>query len=158
MAYTVLFICTGNMGRSPLAEVMARHRLAQALGVADGDLHLHGIRVLSAGTRALPLLQASGRAAAVAEEIGITMGRHPATRLTKKLAAAADVIFCMDAPQTQYVAKLGFGDKTRLLDPDGETIPDPRRHDTAFFRQVRSQIASALEQRVPEILADAGKS
>ena len=156
MTYTVLFVCTGNVGRSPLAEAMARRFLAEALGVEDAALESRGIRVLSAGTKAPTGLQASARANSVAEEIGITIGRHPARRLTKTMVREADLILCMDAEQTARISKWGLATNAELLDPSGREIPDPRRHDIAFFRQVRDQIAAALEDRVPQILAGAG--
>lgn len=94
LTYDVLFVCAGNIGRSPLAEVMARRFLAQALGVGDDELEANGIRVLSASTLAPPGVQASARATSVAKEIGITIGKHPSRRLNKEMAAEADVIFC----------------------------------------------------------------
>ncbi|MDR9450358.1 MAG: low molecular weight phosphatase family protein [Acidimicrobiia bacterium] len=156
MTYTVLFLCTGNVGRSPLAEVMARRFLAEAIGVEDGELEARGLRVISAGTLAPPGVPASARAAAVAEEIGITIGPHPSERLTRTMAGEADVIFCMDATQIEHLARSGFVAKADLLDPDGRSIPDPRHQDLDFYRKVRDRIAVALQQRIPQILEDAG--
>ena len=73
------------------------------------------------------------------------------------MAEEADVIFFMDATQTDRLAKLGFLDKAELLDPDDEEIPDPRGQDMAFFRQVRDRIGDALERRAPQIIADADR-
>jgi protein-tyrosine phosphatase len=148
----------GNIGRSPLAEVMARRFLAEALDVGDGELEENGIRVLSAGTLAPPGVQASARASSVAEEIGITIGEHPSERLTEQMGREADVIFCMDAAHLEHVGRLGFANKAELLDPDGREIPDPRHQDLDFYRHVRDHIAGALQRRVPQILADAGRA
>ena len=156
MTYTVLFVCAGNVGRSPLAEAMARRFLAEALRAKDSDLEVRGIRVLSAGIEAPEGIQTSGRGVELAEEIGIAMVASPARRLTKGMAVGADVIFGMDAGQVEYLSQWGFGEKTELLDPHGGEIPDPRRQDTAFFRDVRDQIALALSERVPQILIAAG--
>ncbi len=157
MTYTVLLVCAGNVGRSPLAEVMARRFLAEGMGVDDGELEANGIRVLSAGTLAPPGVQASARAATVAEEIGITMGVHPSQRIDQQMAGEADVIFCMDGTVLDQLVRMGLGAKSELLDPSGNPIPDPRGKDLDFYRTVRDTIAVALTQRVPEILADAGK-
>jgi len=50
---------------------------------------------------------------------------------------------------------LGFVDRAELLDPDGEATPDPHGQDVAFHRQVRDRIATALKQRISEILVNA---
>lgn len=156
MTYRVLFVCAGNVGRSPLAEVVARRLLSQALGVTDEELESTGIDVRSAGTLAPPGVPASLRSAAVAEEIGITMGPHPSQRLEEGIVARSDVIYCMDGTQLDFLARLDWGDKAELLDLDGEAIPDPRGQDLDFYRQVRDRIRVALERRLPRILADAG--
>ena len=158
MTFTILFVCTGNVGRSPLAEVMARRLLAEELGVGDDELEANGIRVFSAGTRAPSGVQASARAGTIAEEIGISLGRHPSERLTRQMVARADVIYCMDSTQIDDIAQLEVADKVSLLDPDGSEILDPRGRDLDFYREVRDQMASALRRRVPEILAHAGKA
>ena len=155
MTYTVLFVCAGNVGRSPLAEVMARRLLAESLGVEDGEVEARGIRVLSAGTEAPAGILTSRRGVGLAEEIGITMAPRPAQRLTKEMASGADVIFGMDAGHVEHLSRWGFGDKTELLDPRSGEIPDPRRRDMAFFRDVRDQIAVALSERVPRIITAA---
>ena len=108
MTYTVLLLCTGNVGRSPLAEAMARRFLAEALDIGDDELEAHGIHVLSAGTLAPPGVQASARAAAVAEEIGIAIGPHASQRLTGPMVREADVIFCMDVAADGVPVPLGI--------------------------------------------------
>lgn len=158
VTYNVLFICTGNVGRSPLAEVIARRYLAEASGVRDDELEAQGIRVFSAGTHAPPGVQASARAAAIAEEIGIPMGVHPSQRLDEETHIRADLVYCMDQTQIDYLAGVGLGDKAELLDPDGREIPDPRGQDLNFYREVRGLIVSALRRRLPEILAAARRA
>ncbi len=155
MALTILFLCTGNIGRSPLAAGLARHRLAEALGLQAPDLERRGIRVWSAGTLAPEGMAASPRSVAVAAERGVDVGDHMSTRLTSAMALAADRIFCMDTEQLAQVAALGAGDRAELLDPEGSDIPDPRGRDLDFYRVVRERIEAALEARLPEILQDA---
>jgi protein-tyrosine phosphatase len=155
MTYTVLFLCTGNIGRSPLAAALARHKMARALGTEGPSLEEAGIFVLSAGTLAPEGMTASPRGVAVAAEHGVDLTGHVSTRLTISMAEAADRIFCMDTAQVEYVRSLGAHSTAELLVPKGEDIPDPRGHDLEFYRRVRDQIEAALDERLPEILAEA---
>ena len=156
VTYNVLFVCAGNEGRSPLAEVIARRYLAEALGVGDDELETTGFHVFSAGTHAPLGVQASARGAAIAKELGITMGVHPSRRLDEHLVRGADVVFCMDLAQMEYLAEHGIADKAELLDPTGREIPDPRGQDVDFYREVRDQIVGSLQRRLPQILTAAG--
>src|ERR1041385_150312 len=47
---TLLFVCSGNTCRSPMAEAIARKLLSQKLGVGEDDLDKKGVTVLSAGS------------------------------------------------------------------------------------------------------------
>lgn len=156
MTYTVLFVCTGNIGRSPLAAALARRKLARALGVNDQSLEESGMLVRSAGTQAPEGMAPSPRGVAVAAEHGVDISGHGSARVTSSMADASDRIFCMDAAQVEYVLSLGVHPPVELLDPAGNDIPDPHGQDLEFFREVRSLIATALDARLPMILAEAG--
>lgn len=51
-AVRVLVLCAGNIGRSPLAEVLLKHSVAEALGIPETDLAEAGVAIRSAGTEA----------------------------------------------------------------------------------------------------------
>src|SRR5207245_9226247 len=52
-ACEIVFVCTGNTCRSPLAEALCKKRLAERLGCAPPDLPRHGFAVQSAGLAAM---------------------------------------------------------------------------------------------------------
>ena len=74
----ILFVCTGNICRSPMAAAIARDALARS-GRRD-------VEVVSAGTYALEGQRPTSDAAALAEEHGLSLGEHRAQQLTRELA------------------------------------------------------------------------
>ncbi|MCB1163978.1 MAG: low molecular weight protein arginine phosphatase [Candidatus Krumholzibacteriia bacterium] len=86
-ALRVLFVCTGNICRSPMAEGLARHHAA-ALG--------HALDCASAGLIARNGLAASDNGVRTLRERGIDISGHQAQRLNGELVAWADVIVAME--------------------------------------------------------------
>jgi predicted ATP-grasp superfamily ATP-dependent carboligase/protein-tyrosine-phosphatase len=86
---TILFVCHGNLIRSPMAAALLRKHLAYSGCEA-------GIEVFSAGLTQDPQEQPDKRAKLAAEEFGISLARHCPVRLTSELIESADVIFLMD--------------------------------------------------------------
>lgn len=82
MAFTVLFVCTGNICRSPMAERLLQARL-------DGTAP---IQVSSAGTRALVGRSIEGPSATALRELGGNAEGHVARQLTTGLVAKADLV------------------------------------------------------------------
>jgi protein-tyrosine-phosphatase/predicted ATP-grasp superfamily ATP-dependent carboligase len=87
-ANSFLFVCFGNIMRSPMAEAMLKHALA-ARGI-DGPV------VRSAGLHAVPGREAHSCALAVSRELGIPLDEHRAQLLTPELVSGSDLIFAMD--------------------------------------------------------------
>jgi protein-tyrosine phosphatase len=87
-ARSFLFVCFGNIMRSPMAETMFRAAIADA-GLTD-------IRASSAGLHALPGNEAHPWAVAASEEIGLPLTHHRAQPITPELVSQADAIFAMD--------------------------------------------------------------
>ncbi len=83
----LIFVCSGNTCRSPLAEGIARK-------LFPGKL-LEKINVSSAGTSALEGLPASSMAIKVAERNAIDLTAHRTRLLTKSLIDQADLILTM---------------------------------------------------------------
>lgn len=86
MAFSVLFVCTGNICRSPLGERLLAAR------TAGQDL-----RVVSAGTGALVGRGVDGPSALVLRELGGDPDGHVAQRITRELVTAADLILTAEA-------------------------------------------------------------
>lgn len=82
----ILFVCTGNTCRSPMAEALFRYRA--------GDM---GWEALSAGTFALLGSPASENSVAAMKELGIDISTHRSQPLTAELARCVDLIITMTA-------------------------------------------------------------
>lgn len=94
----VLFVCTGNICRSPTAE-----RLAVAMGTAYG---IAGLGVSSVGTRAVVGHPMHELAAGVLESLGGCASDFAARQLTPKIAATADLILTMTRAHRDRVLEL----------------------------------------------------
>ena len=160
----ILFVCTGNICRSPTAE-----RLAAAYAVQNG---IPDITASSAGTRAVIGHPIHPDAAAILEELGGDTSVFAARQLKPKIASAADLIITMtrehrdivlEAAPRQLQRTFTLAEAARLASMDGADtladlaalrphltaigiadIPDPIGQSPEAFAAIGSQIADLL--------------
>lgn len=97
MTFTVLFVCTGNVARSPVAEQLYRAWLAP---------RTWQVHVTSAGTRALVGEPATDAATALVQRHGGDLRGHRARALTPALIDAADVVLTMTREHRAAVVRM----------------------------------------------------
>lgn len=150
---TILFVCSGNTCRSPMAEAIARHYLAQRLQVPDAELEDRGVEVTSAGSYAMPGARATPQAEQVLREMGLDLGHHRSRPLTVELIHQADFIFTMSQSHAQAVAAMvpGAAEKVTTLDPQSD-IEDPIGGDLALYRSVAERIKGLIQQRLGDVV------
>ena len=153
-ATLVLFVCTGNTCRSPLAAALARDLTARTLGVPAADVLAHGFAFASAGTGAYPGQPASEGSQLVASELDLDLSAHESQPLSPELLARADFVYCLgEGHRRAILAELPeVADKLAMLRPDGLDVADPFGSDTRVYRRVRDEIRAAVGARLPQWL------
>lgn len=152
----VVFICTGNTCRSPLAQAIAQQQAAAALGVEPAQVLAHGLLFTSAGTSTLGGMPASSGSLACAAEIGLDLGVHSSVQLTAEHIDAADRIFCLSKSHRVNLLHHVPGAKAKieLLDPAGQDVPDPFGGGLEIYRETRDVIAALLAKRIADLVSE----
>lgn len=102
----ILFVCTGNICRSPMAEVLLRHRLEQE-GLTDWQ-------VGSAGTWAVDGRVASRYAVQVMDEQGLDLAPHRSRVVSRRIIEEADVVLAMTHDHAEAL-RLEFPDQAAKI-------------------------------------------
>lgn len=155
--FKILFVCTGNTCRSPMAEGGLR-ALLQGRGVEE-------IEVFSAGTAAIPGCPATLYAAEAVKTWDGDISGHKSRPLTRELLEEVDLILAMTENHYQTVTSMlpEAEAKTFLLknypEPgrDGEGVSDPIGGSLDMYNQTFLEIGEELGRILPDLLKLAEK-
>jgi protein-tyrosine-phosphatase len=147
---SILFVCTGNLCRSPMAMGILRQRLAEQ-GLADR------YQVHSAGVWAVDGRPASENATAVMAERGIDISDHTAHTVNAGDMAEADLILVMSREHSQVIRSTWpqyEWKMYRLSEMTGkrQDIDDPYSSSIEQYRQCADVIASYIDRGLERIL------
>lgn len=117
----MLYICYGNLNRSPLAKQMTEEKLERA-GITD-------IIVDSAGFATPRLIDIPYETRNAMQILGYNPKEHTPKKLTRKLLAEQDLVLCMSRAQEKSLRSLGLETKIHTISEftgsGYKKIPDP---------------------------------
>ncbi|MBR2904143.1 MAG: hypothetical protein IKC37_05815 [Clostridia bacterium] len=144
----ILFICTGNTCRSPMAQALLAREIA--------SLGIDGYEAASAGTAARVDGRLNPLSAQVLSENGLALEGFTSTPLDEKILTGAKAVVCMTEAQRDEVAYMrwkALNDKGRKRISDnvycfstfcGKEIPDPYGYGLEEYRYVFSLMQGGM--------------
>jgi protein-tyrosine-phosphatase len=140
----ILFVCTGNSCRSPMAELYFNH----IAGAAHAD-----VTACSAGIYADDGHLISRSADAVMKELGIETSGFRSTAFTPKRAVQYDLLVGMTRTHAALMCHIAPEVRTNVctLVP-GEDVPDPFGGDVAEYRKVFDFMRPFLDQLLTKFI------
>ena len=143
----VIFLCTGNICRSPIGEALLKHAVE---GRPKTSL-LRGLEITSAGTSAVDGMPASANSVSALVRVGIDISDYRATSLTQEMLDDCYALFAMTRSHLDEVKNFYRNAPTRMFtvrqmipncsSPD---VPDPYGGNLTEYIEVRDIIAEAI--------------
>jgi protein-tyrosine-phosphatase len=149
---TVIFVCTGNTCRSPLAEAIARH-MAEERGITD-------VSFTSAGIGAVQGAPASDPAVLIGIERGLDLSRHRSRQFTAALADANTLVLGLSGSHVQAAKLIAPDARIYLLDEYASrgatyrSVSDPFGGELADYRTAADDIEVMLASALDRIAAE----
>jgi protein-tyrosine-phosphatase len=149
----ILFLCTGNTCRSPMAEGIAKKITA--------EYNLDNFKISSAGTGAIDGMPATDNAIAAARHWDIDISSHRSRSLKKEHIKEADLILVMGSEHAEAVLKLDRGAENKIFMLRGfpkpfsalqERVDDPIGSGMDQYNQTFLELDEALRKIFPRLV------
>lgn len=139
----ILFVCTGNTCRSPMAEGLFKKLLAEK--------NITDVNCSSAGLFAMTGDEVTPNSVKACERFGVDISSHRARRITSYVLDETDKFVCMTFDHAASLSLYVDSDKVLVL---GEGIPDPFGGDTETYMMCANSIRIALNAQFDQITAE----
>lgn len=146
LATLIVFVCTGNTCRSPMAQAIATSLLSRRG-------HSHRAIAVSAGVAAMNGARATPEAVLASEAVGAHLREHRSQPATPELLDKADIIFAMTASHAEAARAMlpaSQKSKIRTLDPDGD-VDDPIGGPQTLYDELARRFVGTIERRLEEL-------
>jgi protein-tyrosine-phosphatase len=155
--YSILFVCTGNMCRSPMAEGVFQSRVK-----AESGPWTEKILVQSCGTYAMDGNKPSQYAIQVARQHGIDISGIRSKSLNRVFVEQSDLILAMSIDHLNFILEnyptarqktflLKLFNKNRPITLS-DSIPDPMGFSIEFYQKTFQEIRMAIDESYPHIM------
>lgn len=146
-----VFVCTGNICRSPMAEGLMRHRLEE-MGVTSANIS-------SMGVHGLEDAPPTAAAQQVCEENGFDIAAHRSRPIVVEEIQDADLVFCMEPMHQKFLHTYFPWHKDTIVllaawpgKPNRKSIvKDPMGKPIAFYRKIFEQIAGHVDRVIQNL-------
>lgn len=150
--HDVLFVCSGNTCRSPMAAALMKAALARHHAIPAEQLEAIGFKVGSAGAAAMPGQMASAGALRAMESRAIDLTAHRSRPLTRELLDDQDHVFVMTRSLLEQLRSIArHPERLQLVDDRDQDVVDPFGGSNAVYLRCAAQLEEAVGRLAPRL-------